>query len=188
MTSQIKVNDSIPASQTLMEYIISPDSEQACALKPTAVNVSSQCRNKTIVVVAVPGAFTPTCSERHIPPYIARVDELTALNVDEVWVVSVNDPFVMAYWGQNLRVDVSSSVKFLSDGNGTFVQSLGLEKDATAAYMGSIRSKRWSMVLVDGVVKRLNVEEAGKFEVSDIDTTIRQLDEMKEIEKAESTA
>ena len=167
--SQIEVNSAIPAEQTLMEYTVAP-SEQACALKPTPVDVTKSLANRNIAIVAVPGAFTPTCSERHIPPYIARTGEL---KVDETWVISVNDPFVMAYWGRQLNVESAPSVRFLADGDATFVKALGLEKDCGS--MMGVRSQRWSMVVTDGVVAYLNVEAPGKFEVSDVDTMIKQL-------------
>ena len=156
-----------------MEYNLAP-SDQACSLAPTPVNVTENLAGKTIAIVAVPGAFTPTCSERHIPPYIARENELKEKGVDEVWVLSVNDPFVMAYWGKSMNSSSSKSVRMLSDGSATFVEALGLELDLTSKFMG-VRSQRWSMVVVDGVVKFLNIEAGGKLEVSDVATMLKQL-------------
>lgn len=145
---------------------------EACPLAPRKVQVAEAAKGKKLVIFGLPGAYTPTCSAKHVPGYVARLAELKQKGVDEVWCVSVNDGYVMASWGRELGA--LGKVRMLGDGSADFAKKLGLENDLTAAGMG-LRSKRFSLLVVDGVVKRVNVEQPGKFEVSDADSMLAQL-------------
>jgi peroxiredoxin len=134
--------------------------------------VSDLVKGKRIVVFGLPGAFTPTCSAKHLPGYLAGFDRLKAKQVDEVWCVAVNDAFVMGAWGKEQKC--AGKVRMMADGSATYAKALGLEMDLTARGMG-VRSQRYSMLVEDGVVKTLNLEQPGKFEVSDAETMLRQL-------------
>ena len=133
---------------------------------------STLVKGKKIVIFGVPGAFTPTCSAKHVPSYTQNFDKLRAKGVDEVWCVSVNDAFVMGAWGKDQKAD--GKVRMMADGSAAYTKALGLEMDLTARGMG-VRSQRYSMLVDDGVVKALNVEQPGKFEVSDAETIIKQV-------------
>ena len=148
--------------------------ESHCPLPPQPVAVRELTAGKKVVFFGLPGAFTPTCSGKHLPGYIAEAEALRAKGVDEVVCVSVNDGFVMAAWGREQKAD--GKVRMLGDGSADFARSLGLELDLTANGMG-IRCKRFSMFVVDGVVKTLNVDEGGKFEASDAATMLKQVGE-----------
>jgi peroxiredoxin len=126
---------------------------------------------KKIAIFALPGAFTPTCSAKHVPGYVDKAAALKAAGVDEIWCLSVNDAFVMGAWGRDQKT--AGKVRMMADGSAQFTTAVGLTLDRTAAGMG-IRSQRYSMLVVDGVVKTLNVEAPGKFEVSDADTMLSQ--------------
>lgn len=165
----IKIGDRVPEG-TLYEYFDEPSG--ACAIGPNAFKVSEMVPGKTIALFAVPGAFTPTCSEKHVPGFMAAKDALAEKGIDEIWCVAVNDAFVMGAWGRQLQVD--GRVRMLADGSGEWTRKLGLEMDLTARGMG-VRSQRFSAVLRDGVVTQLNVEQPGKFEVSDADSMLKQL-------------
>lgn len=125
---------------------------------------------KKVVLFAVPGAFTPTCSEAHLPGYITLADKLQAKGVDDIICLSVNDAFVMAAWGDTQNAE---AVTMLADGGAEFTQAIGLE--VQTATFGGVRSRRYSMLVDDGVVTALNVEAAGKFEVSDAETMLNTL-------------
>lgn len=127
---------------------------------------------KTIALFAVPGAFTPTCSAKHLPSFRDHADDLSAKGVDEIVCTSVNDAFVMGQWGKH--ENVGGTMRMLADGNGTFAKAIGLELDASGFGMGP-RSQRYSMLVEDGVVKQLNVEQGGGFEVSSGDYLLKQL-------------
>jgi peroxiredoxin (alkyl hydroperoxide reductase subunit C) len=127
---------------------------------------------KKIVIFALPGAFTPTCSAQHVPGYLAQYDAIKARGVDEIWCVAVNDPFVMGAWGRDLNV--GKKVRMLGDGSAEFTGKLGMEFDLTKRGLG-IRSQRYAMVVEDGVVKSLSLEAPGKFEVSDAASVLKQL-------------
>jgi len=143
-----------------------------CTIGPNAFQVSELVRNKRIVVFGVPGAFTPTCSAKHLPGYVAKSDRFRAKQVDEIWCVAVNDAFVMDAWGKEQKC--AGRVRMMADGSAAYTKALGLDMDLTARGMG-IRSRRYSMLVEDGIVKTLNVEEPGKFDVSDAETMLRQL-------------
>ena len=158
----IKVGDKIP-SATLMT--LTEDG-------PQVVKTDDYFAGKTTALFAVPGAFTPTCSAKHLPGFKEHREDLTGKGVDTVACLSVNDAFVMGAWGKDQ--DVGSSVKMLADGNGDFTKALGLELDGSKFGMGP-RSQRYSMIVEDGVVKSLNVEEGGEFRVSSADYMLESL-------------
>ncbi len=143
-----------------------------CPAGPAPVSVAEAAAGKKIVLFGLPGAYTPTCSAQHVPGYKKHAADLKAKGVDEIWCVSVNDGFVMAAWGRD--EDALEEIRFLGDGSAQLAKALGLELDLSAHGMG-LRMKRFSMLLEDGVVKQLNVEGPGKFEVSDAETMLGQL-------------
>jgi glutaredoxin/glutathione-dependent peroxiredoxin len=126
---------------------------------------------KRVALFAVPGAFTPTCSARHLPSYVEKASELKGKGVDEIACISVNDPFVMAAWGQR---DGSQDITMLADGNGAFTEALGLSFDGSQFGLGK-RSQRYSMIVNDGRVEQLNVEQPGEYRASSAETMLDQL-------------
>lgn len=164
----IKVGDSLPAS-TLMEF--SEVEGGGCSLGPNPVDVTKASAGKTIALFALPGAFTPTCSAKHVPGYIQKFSELKAAGVDEIWCVSVNDAFVMGAWARDQKS--GDKVRMLADGDAAFTKATGLTLDLTGKGMG-LRSTRYSMLVKDGKVASLNIEAPGKFEVSDAATLLAQ--------------
>jgi len=164
----IQVGDKLPAG-TLNEFI--EVEGNGCSLGPNSFDVAKETAGKKIAVFALPGAFTPTCSAKHVPGYVQKAGELKAAGIDEIWCVSVNDAFVMGAWGREQHT--GGKVRMMADGSAAFTQATGLTLDLTARGMG-LRSNRYSMLVVDGVVKTLNVEGPGKFEVSDADTMLAQ--------------
>jgi len=145
---------------------------KATADGPQPIQTGDYFAGRKIALFAVPGAFTPTCSARHLPGYVEKAGELKAKGVDEVAALSVNDVFVMGAWGQQGGAD--GKVTMLADGNGDFVEALGLAADFSKFGMGK-RSQRWSAIVEDGVVKELNVEEPGAFRVSSAEYMLGQL-------------
>jgi glutaredoxin/glutathione-dependent peroxiredoxin len=143
---------------------------EACPVGPQKLSVAEQARGKKIVVFGLPGAYTPTCSAKHLPGYVAQLDALKAKGVDEVWCVSVNDGFVMAAWGK--EHGAIGKVRMLGDGGAELTRKLGLDTEIPG--MG-VRSRRYSLLVEGGVVQRVNVEEAGKFAVSNVETMLEQL-------------
>jgi len=165
----IKVGDRLPEGQ-LQEYI---EVETAgCSIGPNTFAVSDLVKGKKIVVFGLPGAYTPTCSAKHVPSYLQQYDALKAKGVDEIWCLSVNDAFVMGAWGRDQKA--AGKVRMMADGAAAYTRALGLELDLTARGMG-MRCQRFSMLVDDGVVRALNVEAPGKFEVSDGATMLKQL-------------
>ena len=168
----IQVGDKLPAG-TLKEFI--EVETEGCSLGPNNVEVAAASAGKTIALFALPGAFTPTCSAKHVPGYVAQFDALRAAGVDEIWCLSVNDAFVMGAWGRDQHT--AGKVRMMADGSADFAKATGLTLDLTTRGMG-LRSNRYSMLVVDGVVKTLNVEGPGKFEVSDAGTMLKQAKEV----------
>jgi peroxiredoxin len=168
----IQVGDKLPASK-LQEFI--EIEGNGCSLGPNTFEVGQLTAGKTIAVFALPGAYTPTCSAKHVPGFVQNAEALKAAGVDEIWCLSVNDAFVMGAWGRDQHT--AGKVRMMADGSADFAKATGLTLDLTARGMG-LRSNRYSMLVVDGVVKTLNVEGPGKFEVSDADTMLRQANEM----------
>ena len=164
----IKVGDTLPAV-TLMEYV--EVEGNGCSLGPNPVDVRKASAGKTIALFAVPGAFTPTCSAKHVPGYIETAADLKAAGVDEIWCLSVNDVFVMGAWARDQKT--ATKVRMLADGSAEFTKATGLTLDLSARGMG-LRSNRYSMLVKDGKVASLNVEAPGKFEVSDAATLLLQ--------------
>src|SRR3569833_4529632 len=128
-------------------------------------------KGKKVALFAVPGAFTPTCSARHLPSYVEKASELKGQGIDEIACISVNDPFVMAAWGQR---DGSDDIVMLADGNGDFAEATGLTMDGSKFGMGK-RSQRYSMIVNDGVVEQLNVEAPGEYRASRAEHMLDQL-------------
>ena len=164
----IKVGDTLPHT-TLMEY--SEVEGEGCSIGPNAVDVTKATAGKTIAVFALPGAFTPTCSAKHVPGYVEKFEQFKAAGVDEIWCLSVNDAFVMGAWARDQHTQ--GKVRMLGDGSADFAKATGLTLDLTARGMG-LRSNRYSMLVKDGKVVSLNIEGPGKFEVSDADTLLAQ--------------
>ena len=164
----IQIGDPLPAT-TLMEF--SEVEGEGCSIGPNAVDVAKATSGKTIALFALPGAFTPTCSAKHVPGYVDAVDAFKAAGVDEIWCVSVNDAFVMGAWARDQKTE--GKVRMLADGSAAFTQATGLTLDLNSRGMG-LRSNRYSMLVRDGKVASLNVEGPGKFEVSDAATLLAQ--------------
>ena len=165
----IKVGDKLPAG-SLQEFI--EVEGNGCSIGPNSFDIEKSTAGKKIVIFGLPGAYTPTCSAKHAPGYVAQDDALKAAGVDEIWCVSVNDAFVMGAWGRDQKT--AGKVRMMADGSAAFAQATGLTLDLTARGMG-LRSNRYSMLVDNGVVKSLNIEGPGKFEVSDADTMLRQV-------------
>ncbi len=169
----LKVGDKLPEGK-LQEFI--EIEGNGCSLGPNSFEIGNETAGKTIAIFGLPGAFTPTCSAKHLPGYIEQFDALKAAGVDEIWCTSVNDPFVMGAWGREQHS--ADKVRMMADGSADFAKATGLTLDLTSRGMG-LRSNRYSMLVKDGVVKTLNVEEAGKFEVSDAATMLAQAKALK---------
>ncbi|OZI71179.1 peroxiredoxin [Bordetella genomosp. 12] len=165
----ISVGDRVP-NGTLTEFI--ETETPGCQLGPNAFEVADLTRGKKIALFAVPGAFTPTCSAKHLPGFIAQAQAFADKGVDEIWCVAVNDAFVMGAWGREQQA--GGKVRMLADGSALWTRELGLELDLIARGMG-VRSQRYSALIEDGVVTKLNIEAGGKFEVSDADTLLSQI-------------
>lgn len=166
----IKIGDSLPAG-TLYESIGHDDGKN-CPMPPQPVDIQALCAGKRVVIFGLPGAYTPTCSSQHVPGYLKNHDALKAKGVDAIVCMAVNDGFVMGAWGASQHV--GDKIRMLGDGSATFTKALGLELDLTAKGMG-VRCQRFSMLVDNGVVKTLNIEAPGKFEVSDAETMLKQL-------------
>ena len=168
----IQVGDKLPAGK-LQEFI--EVEGNGCSIGPNTFDVAALTAGKKVALFALPGAYTPTCSAKHVPGYVEKADALKAAGIDEIWCVSVNDAFVMGAWGRDQKT--AGKVRMMADGSADFAKATGLTLDLTGRGMG-LRSNRYSMLVVDGVVKSLNVEAPGKFEVSDADTMLKQAKEL----------
>lgn len=158
----IKIGDTLPEA-TLME---------ATANGPEPRTVADIFGGKTVALFAVPGAFTPTCSARHLPSFRDKAGDLSGKGVDEIVCLSVNDAFVMGAWGD--AENVGQTMRMIGDGNGEFTKALGLELDGSGFGLGT-RSQRYSMLVKDGVVAQLNIEDGGAYEVSSAEYLLGQL-------------
>jgi peroxiredoxin len=165
----IAIGQALP-NVTLYEFI--EEETPGCAVGPNAFQVSDMVKGKKIIVFGLPGAYTPTCSAKHVPGYVAQAAALKAKGIDEVWCVSVNDAFVMGSWGRELQT--RGKVRMLGDGNAEFSKAVDLTLDLTARGMG-VRSNRYAMLVDNGIVKALHVEEPGKFEVSSAEAMLAKL-------------
>ena len=165
----IKVGDKLPAG-TLSEYI---EVEAAgCTVGPNEFKIEDLTRGRKVVVFGLPGAFTPTCSAKHVPSYAQNIDKLRARGVADVICMSVNDAFVMGAWARDQKA--GGKVRMMGDGSALYTKALGLEFDLAAKGLG-MRCQRFSMLVDDGVVKVLNIEAPGKYEVSDAETLLKQM-------------
>ena len=164
----LKIGDKLPAG-SLQEFIEVEGG--GCTIGPNSFDIEKTAAGKTIAIFALPGAYTPTCSAQHVPGYVKHADELKAAGVDEIWCVSVNDAFVMGAWGRDQHT--AGKVRMMADGSADFTKATGLTLDLTARGMG-LRSQRYSMLVVDGVVRTLNIEAPCKFDVSDAGTMLVQ--------------
>ena len=158
----IKVGDKVPAAKI----------KQMTPEGPKDLDTGEFFKGKTVVLFAVPGAFTPTCSVKHLPGFVAKASEIKGKGVDVIACLSVNDAFVMNAWGKDQKAE--GKVQMLADGNGDFTRAVGLELDGSGYGLGK-RSQRYAMVVKDGVVKALNVEKPGAFEVSSADAILKAL-------------
>ena len=165
----IQVGETLPAG-TLNEFI--EVEGNGCTLGPNTFKVEDIVKGKKIAIFGLPGAYTPTCSAKHVPSYLSNFDALKAKGVDEIWCISVNDAFVMGAWGRDQKA--AGKVRMMADGSADYVKKLGLTLDLTARGMG-VRSDRFSMFVDNGVVKSVNREAAGKFEVSNAETLLKQI-------------
>jgi peroxiredoxin len=158
----IKVGDHIPTAKL----------RHMTAEGPKEISTDDIFKGKKVVLFAVPGAFTPTCSAKHLPGFVQNAEAIKGKGIDTIACLAVNDAFVMGAWGKAQNTD--GKVLMLADGNGTFTKELGLEMDGSGFGLGS-RSKRYAMVVENGVVKTLNVEAPGAFEVSSADAVMKGL-------------
>jgi peroxiredoxin len=158
----IQVGEKIPAATFIKA---TPDG-------PQPVDSESFFKGRKVALFSVPGAFTPTCSARHLPGFVEKADEFKAKGVDEIACTAVNDAFVMGAWGENGAA--GDKVTMLADGNGDFAKAVGLTMDGSKFGMGT-RGQRYSMLVDDGVVTQLNVEEPGAFNVSSADYMLERL-------------
>ena len=166
----IKVGDKLPDGK--LSESTEFDEAAGCPMPPHDVNVADAVKGKKVVIFALPGAYTPTCSAKHVPSYVKNFDKLKAKKVDEIWCVATNDAFVMAAWGRDQKT--AGKVRMLGDGNADFARKLGLDEDKSKSGMG-VRTRRFSLLVDRGVVEQVNVEQPSKFEVSDADTMLKQL-------------
>ena len=158
----IKVGDQIPSMKLMM----------GTAEGPKETSTDEIFKGKKVVLFAVPGAFTPTCSAKHLPGFVEKAGDIKAKGVDVIACLAVNDAFVMKAWGKSQNTD--GKVEMLADGNAEYTKALGLEMDATGFGMG-IRGQRFALVVDNGVVKQVNVEQKGEFKVSSADFVLTQL-------------
>ena len=164
----ISVGQKLP-NAILYEFV---PAAEGCSLGPKGFDVENLIANKKSVLFALPGAFTPTCSNQHLPGYVSNYDAFKAKGVDEIWCVSVNDAFVMNAWGKENGTE--GKVRMFGDGSGEFTKLVGLELDLVKRGMG-VRSQRYAMIVDNGVVTDLAVEGPGKFEVSNAETVLSKL-------------
>ena len=165
----IKVGDRLPEGN-IQEFI--EVEGNGCTVGPNTFKVQDLVKGKKIVIFGLPGAFTPTCSAKHVPSYLQNMDALRKKGVDEVWCFAVNDPFVMGAWSRDQKA--GGKIRFMADGSAEYTKKLGLELDLNARGLG-MRCQRFAMVVDDGVVKSLNVEAPGKFEVSGGEQMLKQV-------------
>ncbi|MBM3376114.1 MAG: peroxiredoxin [Betaproteobacteria bacterium] len=165
----IAIGQALP-NVTLYEFI--EEETPGCTVGPNAFQVSDMVKGKKIIIFGLPGAYTPTCSAKHVPSYVDHAAALKAKGIDEVWCVSVNDAFVMGSWGRELGT--RGKVRMLGDGSAEFSKAVGLTLDLTARGMG-LRSNRYAMLVDNGIVKAVHVEEPGKFEVSSAEAMLAKL-------------
>ena len=165
----IRVGDKLPAG-SLSEFIAVET--EGCSLGPNAFKVEDLAKGKKIALFGLPGAYTPTCSAKHVPGFLANYEKFKARGVDEIWCMSVNDAFVMGAWAKDQGTQ--GKIRMLGDGSATYTKALGLEQDLTAKGLG-VRCQRFSALIDNGVVKQLNIEAPGQFEVSSAEVLLKQI-------------
>ena len=165
----IQVGQALP-NATLYEFL--DEATGGCSIGPNALQVSDLIKGKKIVIFGLPGAYTPTCSAKHVPGFVAHHDKLKSKGVDEVWCVSVNDAFVMGSWGRELGA--KGKVRMMGDGNAEFSKAVDLTLDLTSRGLG-LRSNRYAMIVDSGIVKHLAVEAPGAFDVSSAEAVLAKL-------------
>ena len=165
----IRVGDKLPAG-SLSEFIAVET--EGCSLGPNAFKVEDLAKGKKIALFGLPGAYTPTCSAKHVPGFLANYEKFKAKGVDEIWCMSVNDAFVMGAWAKDQGTQ--GKIRMLGDGSATYTKALGLEQDLTAKGLG-VRCQRFSALIDNGVVKQLNIEAPGQFEVSSAEVLLKQI-------------
>ena len=166
----IKAGDRLPEGK--LSEATEFDTIAGCPLNPQDISVTEATKGKKVVIFGVPGAYTPTCSAKHVPGYVANYDKLKAKGVDEIWCVAANDAFVMGAWGRGQKA--AGKVRMLGDGSAEYTKKLGLELDLNARGLG-LRMQRFAMIVQDGVVKDIAVEAPGKFEVSSAEAVLAKL-------------
>ena len=164
----IKIGDKLPEC-TLREYI--DEEAEGCSVGPNEFQMADLVKGKRIAIFALPGAYTPTCSAKHLPGYVEKAAELKE-KIDEIWCLSVNDAFVMGAWGR--ENNAAGAVRMMADGGAEFTKAVGMELDLSARGLG-VRSKRYSMLVEDGIVKTLNIEAPGDMDVSSASTMLEQV-------------
>lgn len=166
----ITLNSRLPSGQLIEcdEF----DPESGCPTNPKTIDPAIESMKGCIVIFGVPGAFTPTCSQKHLPGFVALNDALKAKGVDQIWCLSVNDHFVMATWGREQKA--TGKIRMMADGSATYTKLLGLDRDLTANGMG-VRCRRFAMILKDGVVTYLGIEESGQYGVSTAEAILDRL-------------
>ena len=166
----IKAGDPLPEGK--LTEATEFDTVAGCPLNPQDVSVTEAAKGKKIVIFGVPGAYTPTCSAKHVPGFVSNFPKLKAKGVDEIWCVAVNDAFVMGAWGREQKAP--GKVRMLGDGSAEYTKKLGLELDLTARGLG-LRMQRFAMIVQNGIVKDIAVEAPGKFEVSSAEAILAKL-------------
>jgi len=166
----IQVSDALPNGQLIECEEFDP--ANGCPINPKKIDPATEAKDKCIVIFGVPGAFTPTCSLQHLPGFVAHFSDLKGKGVDEIWCLSVNDHFVMAAWGREQKA--IGKVRMMADGSAEYSKKLGLDRDLTANGMG-IRCRRFAMIVQNGKVTYLGIEESGKFEVSNAEAILAQV-------------
>ena len=165
----IQAGDKLPSS-TVYEFF--HEETGGCSLGPNAFDVQKEAAGKTVAILALPGAYTPTCSAKHLPGFVQQAAAFRSKGVDEIWCVSVNDAFVMGAWGK--EQGATGKVRMLADGAAEFTRKIGMELDLTARGMG-VRSQRYSMLVKNGVVQVVNLDPPGTFENSTAEKLLSQL-------------
>ena len=165
----IKIGDKLPTA-TLFEFF--HEETAGCTLGPNAFDVEKELAGKTVAILALPGAYTPTCSAKHVPGFIDHASEFKAKGVDEIWCISVNDAFVMGMWGKSLNAQ--GKVRMMADGSAEFTKKIGMELDLISRGLG-VRSNRYSMLVKNGVVTQFNLDAAGAFENSTAEKLLSQI-------------
>lgn len=166
----IEVGQKLPAGK--LTECVEFDPQNGCPMNPQPHEVLEMAKGKTIVLFAVPGAFTPLCSAQHLPGFVALADEIKAAGADEIWCMAVNDAFVMAAWGRENNVE--GKVRMMADGSAEYAKALGLDRDLTGGGMG-VRAYRFAMIIKDGSVTYLGVEGSGEFGKSKAETILEEL-------------